>query len=179
MRHRILPMPVLLLLGLMGCAHDVDTRSGMGGSAGCEGQTVNRSPYGPASTSAVGRYDIHLSAAQPARVQVYRVRANRYRVQACGNVALVYEVVLARQGEVLLREVREYYADDGTLITSNSEDVSGQLRASGRYTRSTTLPIPAAAPVGRYRVVSKLLAKKRGDSRFVQLGRAATSFYVE
>lgn len=178
MHHPSLTVLGLLLLGLTACAHDRgNSGSSMTGGDGCDARTVSSSPYELAPAAA--RHEPVLSPGRPVRVQVYRMRANRYRTQACGNVALLYEVVLARQGAVVLREVREYYADDGTLIASKSEDVTDQLGASGRYTRATTLPIPAAAPVGRYRVVSKLLAKKRGNNQFVQLGRAATSFYVE
>lgn len=165
----------LLAAGISGCAHDPGM--GYGSATGCEGQTASRSPYAPAR--AINRVDTNLSPAHSVRVQVYRVYANRYRIRACGSLALRYEVVLARRGEMVLREVREYYAEDGTLIANNSEDVSRQLPVSGRYTRSATLPIPAAAPLGRYRVVSKLLVKKPGDARFAQLGRAAISFYVE
>lgn len=167
----------LALLGISGCAHDPHAGGGLTGDAGCDGQTASRTPYAPAPAAA--QYDVYLSAARPVRVQVYRMHANRYRTRTCGHVELLHDLVLARRGEVVLREVREYYADDGTLIASNSEDVSRQLPTSGRYTRSTKLPIPAAAPPGRYRVVSKMLAKRPGDGRFVQLGRAATSFYVE
>jgi hypothetical protein len=157
----------------MGCAHDIDTDN----NAGCNGQTATRSPYTPLPTATP--VDIKLSAARRVRVDIYRVVANRHRAHACGSVVLRHEVTLARRGAMVLREVREYYADDGTLIANNSEDVSEQLQASGRYARTTTLPIPAATPVGRYRVVTKLLVKKPGERRFVQLGRAATSFYVE
>lgn len=164
------------LLALAGCAHPPG--AGEAATDDCQGRTSTRTPYAPAPGHAAP-IDVDLSTARPARVQVYRVRASQRRAQACGSVGLRHEVVLARRGTMVLREVREYYADDGTLIASNSEDVSEQLPASGRYTRSTTLPIPAAAPLGRYRVVSKLLVRTAGDRRFVQLGRAATSFYVE
>lgn len=174
MRYRNLLLTVLVA-GISACAYDppVDRATG----SGCAGQMPVHSAYSPAPAAA--RMDVNLSPARPVRVQVYRLHAKPYRTRACGSVALRYELVLARQGEMVLREVREYYADDGTLVANNSEDVSEQLPASGRYTRLATLPVPAAAPVGRYRVVTKLLVKKPGDSRFIQLGRATTRFHVE
>lgn len=178
MRHRNVPLMALLavqVVVLAGCAHEVG--NGASVDTGCGSQIATRSAYAP--VPAASPTEVKLSAARPVRVHTYRIIANRYRIRACGSVILRQDVVLARRGEMVLREVREYYADDGTLIANKSEDVSDQLHASGRYMRSTTLPVPATAPVGRYRVVTKLLVKKPGDSRFVQLGRAATSFYVE
>lgn len=174
--QRASPMVIaLLFVGAFGCSHDPGMNRGAADDTGCNGQTASHSSYVPTAI----QQQIDLPSARSVHVQSYRLHADRYRVRACGRITLFYEVVLARQGEAVLREVREYYADDGTLIASSSEDVSRQLPTSGRYTRSTILPIPAAAPAGRYRVVSRLLVKKSRAARFVQLARAATTFYIE
>jgi len=81
--------------------------------------------------------------------------------------------------DVVITEVREMYAEDGTLIIPASQDITEQVRKSGHYLATTPLPIPKTAPPGKYKVISKLLFERRGDRRPpVQIARAEGFFYI-
>ena len=79
----------------------------------------------------------------------------------------------------MLNEMREFYAEDGTLIATSTQDISEQVKKSGAYIATTPLPIPKSAPPGKYKIVNKLLFERRGDRRApVPIARAEGFFYI-
>jgi len=114
-------------------------------------------------------------------VRLYRMRVDPREIKPCHDLTLRQEIYLQRATgfNMTLEEVREFYASNGTLITSKTEVLSDQLRTTGYYFGETPLPIPQHAPPGKYRVVSKLVMKtKSAKSRPVLLARTSTSFQV-
>jgi hypothetical protein len=77
-----------------------------------------------------------------------------------------------------LEEVREFYTDPGTLITTKTESVGDQFQVSGYYAAELPLPIPQKAPPGKYRIVSKLIMKTKNKSKGIVLARANATFQV-
>lgn len=112
-------------------------------------------------------------------VRDYRLRVDRDSVVPCGQLHLRKEIALVRapRGALVLKEVREFYAEDGTLIVRASEDVSEQLPTTGAYGGGLSLPIPARAPAGNYRIVNKLLWED-GKGKPVLLSEAVVKFRV-
>lgn len=112
-------------------------------------------------------------------VRDYRLRVAREAVAPCGQLQLRKEVALVRapKGALVLKEVREFYAEDGTLIVRAIEDVSAQLSDTGAYGGGLSLPIPARAPAGDYRIVNKLLWEG-GKGKPVLLSEAVVKFRV-
>ncbi len=98
----------------------------------------------------------------------------------CTTVTLHKDVVILRSGDndLNLSEVREFYAEDGTLITSSAQNITDQVKHSGIYIATTPLPIPRNAPPGKYKIVSKLQAERRGDRRPIPVARAEGFFYI-
>jgi hypothetical protein len=98
----------------------------------------------------------------------------------CTTITLHKDVVILRSNDnnVTLSEVREFYAEDGTLITTTTQNISDQVKRSGTYLATTPLPIPRNAPPGKYKIVSKLLAERRGDRRPTPVARAEGFFYI-
>jgi len=122
-----------------------------------------------------------LPAGSTPQVSRYTLRFKPGYTQACASITLYKDVTIQRSlsGDVILNEIREFYAEDGTLITSNTQDVTAQVRTSGYYLASTPLPIPRAAPHGKYKIVSKLLYERRGSNRpAVQIARGEGYFYI-
>jgi hypothetical protein len=77
-----------------------------------------------------------------------------------------------------LKEVREFYTADGALIAAKTESITDQLRTSGFYSGNALLPIPEKAPPGKYRLVSKLMLKKKNSSRATLLAKTSVNFQV-
>ncbi len=115
-----------------------------------------------------------------AEATLYRVSVNEKQVRPCQNIMIQKDLYLRRNRQVSLifKETREFYAEDGTLIASNTEDLSNQLRGSGRYTAETPLPIPSTAPPGNYLIVSNLAFERRGERRSFLLGRTEVTFRI-
>jgi len=115
-----------------------------------------------------------------AEATLYRVNINETRVRPCQTITIRKELYLRRHrhADLIFKETREFYAEDGTLIASHTEDLTNQLRASGSYTALTLLPIPRTAPTGNYLIVSKLAFQRRGDRRSFLLGRAEVTFHI-
>lgn len=108
----------------------------------------------------------------------YRLRLDTERAHPCSHLMMQKELVLARRDEpgVMLEETREFFAEDGTRIAVKSENLTNQLRQSGRYTASVPLPIPKRAPAGTYYLVNTLTAKQRGHTEV--LAKTAARFEV-
>jgi hypothetical protein len=114
-------------------------------------------------------------------VTTYKLSFKPRFTKPCTSLDLLKDVTVQRSVEtaVVLNEIREFYAEDGTLIASNSQDISAQVNRSGVYVATTPLPIPKAAPPGKYKIVSKLMYERRGNNRpAVQLARAEGFFYI-
>jgi hypothetical protein len=110
----------------------------------------------------------------------YTVALNVVRIEPCTTLSIIKEVHLLRasDGDILIKETREFYAEDGTLITSLTEDITSQLNRSGVYTAVTPLPIPRSAPAGRYRIVSRLSLERSRGGRAQLLSAAEASFSI-
>ena len=122
-----------------------------------------------------------LPAGSIAQVPTYRIRFKPGFTKPCTTLTLHKDVVIQRSDEdnVLLNEIREFYAEDGTLIATSTQDISEQVKRSGTYIATTPLPIPKSAPPGKYKIVNKLLFERRGDRRApVPIARAEGFFYI-
>lgn len=110
----------------------------------------------------------------------YTVAFNVERIEPCTTLSIIKEITLLRgaDSDILIKETREFYAEDGTLITSLTEDLTSQLGKSGHYTAVTPLPIPRAAPAGRYLISSRLTLERKGDKRTQLLSAAEASFRI-
>lgn len=115
-----------------------------------------------------------------AEATLYRISIKDARVHPCQMITIHKELYLrrSRQADLVFKETREFYAQDGTLIASNTEDLTNQLRNGGSYIAATPLPIPRTAPEGEYLIVSKLSLQRRGDRRSYSLGRAEATFRI-
>lgn len=122
-----------------------------------------------------------LPAGSIAQVPTYKIRFKPGFTKPCTTLTLHKDVVIQRSDEdnVLLNEIREFYAEDGTLIATSTQDISEQVKRSGTYIATTPLPIPKSAPPGKYKIVNKLLFERRGDRRApVSIARAEGFFYI-
>ncbi len=110
----------------------------------------------------------------------YTVAFNVERIEPCTTLSIIKEITLLRGADrnLLIKETREFYAEDGTLITSLTEDLTSQLGKSGQYTAVTPLPIPRSAPAGRYLIISRLSMERKGDKRVQLLSAAEASFRI-
>ncbi len=115
-----------------------------------------------------------------AEATLYRIGVNSDRIHPCEYLKIHKELYLRRgdHANLQLKETREFYAQDGTMIASHTEDLSDQLRAGGSYTATTLLPIPRSAPAGNYLIVSKLAFHRPGERRSVPLARAEVTFTI-
>ncbi|MCR4302033.1 MAG: hypothetical protein NUV51_10515 [Sulfuricaulis sp.] len=113
-------------------------------------------------------------------VRQYKMEVNAPEIRPCNHLKIQKEIYLLRKNDknLVLEEIREFYTADGALIATNSEFVGDQMRTSGYYAASTPLPIPEKAPPGKYRIVSKLVMKRKNTSRTTVLARTSTSFQV-
>ncbi|MDO8705037.1 MAG: hypothetical protein Q7J84_08840 [Sulfuricaulis sp.] len=113
-------------------------------------------------------------------VHLYKMHIDPPRITPCRHLTIHKEMYLQRtiRANQVLEEVREFYADSGALIATKTETVGGQLRASGYYTGETLLPIPENAPMGKYRIVSKIVLKTKNKSTAKVLAKTGISFEV-
>lgn len=154
---------------------------------GCDVRTQNARAAKPSTTyrpstprpNAAPAYS--LPAGSVAQVSTYKLTFRPGFTKPCTTVTLHKDVVIQRSDEahVMLNEVREFYAEDGTLIASASQDISGQVSKSGAYTATTPLAIPKSAPPGKYKIVSKLFFERSGERKPASLvARAEGFFYI-
>ncbi|MDH3309301.1 MAG: hypothetical protein OEM48_02995 [Gammaproteobacteria bacterium] len=113
-------------------------------------------------------------------VRQYKMDVNTPEIKPCNHLKIQKEIYLLRKNDknLVLEEIREFYTDDGILIATKSEFVGDQMLTSGYYAGSTPLPIPEKAPPGKYRIVSKLVMKRKNTTRVTVLARASASFKV-
>ncbi len=122
-----------------------------------------------------------LPAGSTAQVSTYRLSFRPTYTTTCHTITLRKSVVIQRSidNDVVLTEIREFYADDGSLITTSSENITDQVRRSGNYLATTPLPVPKAAPPGKYRIVNKLMFDRRGKGRApVPIARGEGFFFI-
>ena len=113
-------------------------------------------------------------------VRLYRIHLDPPKVKPCRHLTIRKEIYLQQSARLnrTLEEVREIYTADGALIATRTESVGDRLRTSGYYTGETSLPIPENAPLGKYRIVSKLVLKTKKNSRAIVLNKTSASFQV-
>jgi hypothetical protein len=113
-------------------------------------------------------------------VRLYKMRVDPPNIMPCRHLTIHKEMYLQRniRADQILEEVREFYTDSGVLIATKSETVGTQLRASGYYTGEALLPIPENAPVGKYRIVSKMVMKAKNKSTATVLAKTSANFQV-
>jgi hypothetical protein len=177
--HRM-TLPAILLTALLGgCASMGDFSCDMH-----ETQSRGTKPvttYSLADTKSGEAAFRQLPASSIAQVPTYKIRFKPGFTKPCATVTLLKDVAILRSDEttVMLNEIREFYAEDGTLIATSTQDISEQVKKSGNYIATTPLPIPKSAPPGKYKIVNKLMYERRGDRRApVQIARAEGFFYI-
>lgn len=113
-------------------------------------------------------------------VRLYTMYLAPPKIGPCNYLAIHKDVYIQRKGNagLALEEIREFYTASGTLIATKTERVSDQFRTTGYYTGDTSLPIPPNAPLGKYRIVTKLVAKTRHTHRIIVLARTSASFQI-
>lgn len=121
-----------------------------------------------------------LPRGKAAMVRVYRMRVEPVKIRPCRHLTIRKEIYLQRGAKtrLMLEEVREFYAGKNMLITTRKEPMSDQLRTAGYYTSNTLLPIPKMAPPGKYRIVSRLMLRTRGQPQATELARTSVNFEI-
>jgi len=115
-----------------------------------------------------------------AQVPVYKMAFDGDKIKPCSDLSIHKEIVLRRSDrpDLIFKETREFYAQDGTLIATNAEDISEQLTTSDTYQTVTPLPVPRSAPPGKYRIVSRLTVETKAGKNLLPLAKVEGVFYV-
>ena len=164
----------------------------LGGCAGLEQRSCDAHEERNRGVKPVTTYSaLDAAAGQPASrnlpagsvpiVTVYKLSFKPGFTKPCTTLTMHKDVVIQRGAadDTVLNEIREFYAEDGSLIASSTQDVTAQIRNSGHYNATTPLPIPKAAPPGKYKIVSRLMYERRANSRpAVQIARNEGFFYI-
>ncbi|MHB8535125.1 MAG: hypothetical protein ACYDBW_06720 [Sulfuricaulis sp.] len=111
-------------------------------------------------------------------VRLYLMHLDPPKITPCNYLVIQKDVYIQRNvnTSLALEEIREFYAANGTLIATKTERVGNQFRATGYYTGDTSLPIPPNAPLGKYRIVSKLVVKTK--HRVIVLASTSAGFQI-
>ncbi|MFQ5994026.1 MAG: hypothetical protein ACE5K1_02935 [Acidiferrobacterales bacterium] len=112
--------------------------------------------------------------------RLFEVGSDVKQVKPCRNLSITKRLFLQRRDDTafVFTEVNEFYAKDGTLITTNKQDVTNQLMRTGYYVAANLLPIPEHAPPGRYRLRSKLLLTRKGRKQTFLVASADTEYEI-
>ena len=112
--------------------------------------------------------------------RLYAIEPDAPEARPCSNLSIEKRLFLQRRDdpEFVLREISEFYAEDGTLITTNSQVVTEQMPRTGYYMAHDLLPIPEDAPPGRYHLVTKLILTKEGRKATFLLGSSKTEYRI-
>lgn len=131
-------------------------------------------------TKAAARNFKALPRRRSAAVRLYKIRVSPHQTKPCSHLLIHKDVYLQRinNPRLVFVETREFYAEDGTLIANKREIVTAQFKKTGYYVASVPLPIPQAAPPGKYRIVSKLWYKWKGKKRKVFLAKSSVAFRI-
>lgn len=121
-----------------------------------------------------------LPRGRHAMVRVYRMHVEPVKIRPCRHLTIRKEIYLQRSAKarLILEEVREFYAGKNTLITTRKESMSDQLRTTGYYASNSLLPIPEMAPPGKYRIVSRLMLRTKGQSQTTELASTSVNFEI-
>ncbi len=113
-------------------------------------------------------------------VRLYEIAPEATTTKPCKNLAVTKRLFLQRIDDptFVFREVIKFYADDGTLVATNIQNISEQLSRTGYYMAANPLPIPEDAPPGRYQLVSELVLTKKGRKRAFLLATARTEYEI-
>jgi hypothetical protein len=113
-------------------------------------------------------------------VRLYEIEPEATETRPCRNLLINKRLFLQRKADpdFVLRERSEFYAEDGTLIVSNTQDLTQQLLRTGYYIAADALPIPEDAPPGGYRLVTKLLLSRKGRTTVFLLASAEIHYRV-
>ena len=108
-----------------------------------------------------------------ARATHYKMAAATPVAETCGDLVINKQLNLQRRDDpdFVFSEINQYYAADGELIATKVQDITDQLPQSGYYQAADELPIPQAAPPGKYRLVSKLLLTHKSTNKKFLLAR--------
>lgn len=118
------------------------------------------------------------AGSSPVTVRWYTLRLSAHEVGRCEHLYLYKDVFLERRsGQIMIEEQREFYTAEGKLVATKKEDLTAQLERRGYYVASVPLPIPEAAPAGRYRIVTRLVWKRPAGKDKV-LATASAEFRV-
>jgi hypothetical protein len=123
-----------------------------------------------------------LPRGRSAYVRLYTMYLAPPRINPCGYLTIhknLY-IQLHTKTRPVLEEVRQFYTAGGTLIATRTESVGDQLSATGYYIGDTSLPIPPNAPLGKYRIVSKLVLKTKykNKQKVTVLGKTSAGFEI-
>ena len=131
-------------------------------------------------TEGVHQFYDSLPKPELAAARLYRISLSDERTSVCTNIHIRKDLYLERgSSKAVLEQVREFYTEGGRLIATKRENVTAQLGRSGYFSATVPLPIPKAAPPGRYRIVSKLVVRAKPGAREYVLAQAAATFEVE
>lgn len=134
--------------------------------------------YSEEDTRNAARHFRPLARKTPVAVRWYTLRLSSDEVPRCEHLYLYKDLYLERDtGAIEIEEQREFYTAAGKLVASKKERLTGQLRRGGYYAASVPLPIPEAAPAGRYRVITRLVWRVPGG-KDQTLATASAEFRV-
>jgi hypothetical protein len=116
----------------------------------------------------------------PTRVTGFQLSPKANAVRPCEILVLNKELVLQARSPAKLpiTEVREFYAENGTLIATRRDNLRGQFPTAGQYRGEAAIPIPPGAPAGKYRIVVRLTSDGAGGRKPLSLATAETSFVI-
>lgn len=136
------------------------------------------------TTTTYARTDEPVSATRKigtsVRVTDFHLSSRVNTVRPCQVLVLNKQLVLHARNPAKLpiTEVREFYAENGTLITTRSDNLRGQFPTAGQYKGEAAIPIPPGAPAGKYRILVRLTSDGAGGRKGVNLATAETSFVI-
>lgn len=131
-------------------------------------------------TRGVHEYYDSLPKPNHAAARLYKIELSDERTQVCDHVQIRKDLYLERRPSkaLVIEQIREFYTDSGRLIATKRENVTADLTRSGYFIATVPLPIPKAAPPGKYRIVSKLVLRTKRGARAKVLAQATTAFEV-
>lgn len=131
-------------------------------------------------TQGVHEYYDSLPKPDHAAARLYKISLSDDRTQVCTHVHIRKDLYLERSSSkaLVFEQIREFYTDSGRLIATKRENVTAEFARSGYFIAAVLLPIPKAAPPGKYRIVSKLVVRARAGAREQLLARATARFTV-
>ncbi len=112
--------------------------------------------------------------------RLYEIAPEAATTKPCKNLAVTKRLFLQRKNDpdFVFREIIKFYADNGTLVATNIQDLSEQLPRTGYYLAADLLPIPENAPPGRYKMVSELVLTKKGRRQAFLLASAQIEYEI-